>query len=196
LSDSAARHRARQTIVNLVLALAASVALVVLIVTTLPRDESNRIKPVAYDSIVTQAASSSGLDLIKIKPLENWWCNLAQLNLSSSDAVPNFKAGFVGSNVKYLGYTQAFGGNPTWLAFQLKEKTLTGTFEYSNYTWNIYQSIVKNDPAKTMDYLMVLNYKDDDYVLLYGVADKNEYEAFAKEISDRLKKASSIDKTN
>jgi hypothetical protein len=193
LSDSAARHRARQTIVNLVLALAASVALVVLIVTTLPRDESNRIKPVAYDSIVTQAASSSGLDLIKIKPLENWWCNLAQLNLSSSDAVPNFKAGFVGSNVKYLGYTQAFGGNPTWLAFQIKEKTLTGTFEYSSHTWNIYQSIVKNDPAKTMDYMMVLNYKNDDYVLLYGVADKNEYEAFAKEISDRLKKASSID---
>lgn len=193
MSDSAARHRARQTIVNLVLALAASVAVVVLIVLSVPRDESNRIKPVAYDSIVSQAVTSSGLDLIKIKPLDNWWCNLAQLNLNSSDAVPYFKAGFVGSNVKYIGYTQAFEANPTWLAFQLKEKTLTGSYEYSYYKWDIYQSIIKNDPAKTMDYVMVLNYKDNDYVLLYGVADKAEFEAFANEISDRLRKASSID---
>ncbi len=193
MSDSGAKYRAKQTVVNLSLALAACVAMVALLVLGVPRDESNRIQEVKYSSIVDQAKSSSGLPLITIKPLDGWWANLAQLNTASADAVVNFKAGFVGSDVKYIGYTQAFEGNPTWLAFQLAGSTMTGSYEYANFKWDIYQSVIKNDPQKTMDYIMVLNYRNNDYILLYGIADKAEYEAFANEIVDRLRKASSIE---
>jgi Protein of unknown function (DUF4245) len=189
LSDSAAKHRARQTVVNLVLALAASIALVALVVISVPRDESNRIKPVAYDNIVNQAKSATGLNFISIKAPTGWWCNLAQLNTSSNDAVINFKAGFVGSNTKYIGYTQAFDANPTWLAFKLN--TLTPTGDYKD--WKIYQSIMKNDPPKTNDYTMVLQYSSNNYVLLYGVADESELQAFADEISLRLQDGTVID---
>lgn len=167
--------------------------MVALVVIAVPRDESNRIKEVNYSATVDQARASSGLPLIKITPLESWWSNLAQLNTASADAVVNFKAGFVGSDVKYIGYTQAFEGNPTWLAFQLAGSTITGSYEYGGFKWDIYQSVIKNDPQKTMDYIMVLNYKDNDYILLYGIADKSEYEAFANEIVDRLRQASSIE---
>lgn len=193
MSDSGAKYRAKQTVVNLVLALAACVAVVVLLVTSVPRDESNRIKEVNYSAIVDEAKASSSLPLIKIKPLDNWWSNLAQLNTESSDAVVNFKAGFVGSDIKYIGYTQAFEGNPTWLAFQLAGTTITGEYSYANFNWEIYESVVKHDPKKTMDYIMVLNYSKNDYILLYGVADKNEYEAFANEIVDRIRGAANID---
>lgn len=193
MSDSGARYRAKQTVVNLSLALAACVAMVALVVIAVPRDESNRIKEVNYSATVDQARASSGLPLIKITPLESWWSNLAQLNTASADAVVNFKAGFVGSDVKYIGYTQAFEGNPTWLAFQLAGSTITGSYQYGGFKWDIYQSVIKNDPQKTMDYIMVLNYKDNDYILLYGIADKSEYEAFANEIVDRLRQASSIE---
>lgn len=193
MSDSGARYRAKQTVVNLSLALAACVAMVALVVIAVPRDESNRIKEVNYSSIVDQALTSTDLPLIKIVPLEGWWSNLAQLNTESADAVVNFKAGFVGSDVKYIGYTQAFDGNATWLAFQLAGTTITGSYETAGYKWDIYQSIIKNDPQKTMDYIMVLKYSKDNYVLLYGIADKNEYEAFATEIVDRIRKASSIE---
>jgi len=193
LSDSGARYRAKQTVVNLVLALAASVALVVLLVVAVPRDESNRIKEVNYSAIVDQAITSSGLKLIKITPPDPWWSNLAQLNTESADAVVNFKAGFVGSNVKYIGYTQAFEGNPTWLAFQLQGTTITGDYKYKGFKWDIYQSVIKNDPAKTKDYIMVLNYYKNDYILLYGVADNNEYQLFANKVVDALTGASQID---
>ncbi|MFM8927716.1 MAG: DUF4245 family protein [Rhodoluna sp.] len=193
MSDSGARYRAKQTVINLVLALAACVALVVILVVSVPRDESNRIKEVNYSAIVDQAISSSGLKLIKINPPEPWWSNLAQLNTESADAVVNFKAGFVGSNIKYIGYTQAFDANPTWLAFQLKATTITGEYSYKRFKWEIYQSLIKTDPAKTMDYIMVLNYQKNDYVLIYGVADKNEYELFANQVVDALTGASQID---
>lgn len=193
MSDSGARYRAKQTVVNLVLALAACVALVVILVVSVPRDESNRIKEVNYSAIVDQAISSSGLKLIKISPPEPWWSNLAQLNTESADAVVNFKAGFVGSNIKYIGYTQAFDANPTWLAFQLQATTITGEYTYKRFKWEIYQSVIKNDPAKTMDYIMVLNYSKNNYILLYGVADQKEYEAFANQVVDSLTGASQID---
>ena len=40
---------------------------------------------------------------------------------------------------------------------------------------------------------MVLNYSKNDYILLYGIADKSEYESFANEIVDGIRKASSIE---
>ena len=46
MSDSAARHRARQTVINLILALGASIGLVVTLVLIVPRDDSNRIKEI------------------------------------------------------------------------------------------------------------------------------------------------------
>jgi len=189
LSDSAARHRARQTVINLVLALAACVALVVVITVTLPRDESNRIKEVAYSSVVTEAANSSKLDLVSVKLPVNWWCNLAQLTTNNIDTVPVFKAGFVGSDTKYIGYTQALNANPTWLALGLNGMTQTGSKTYAGHSWDIYESVIKHDPKKTMDYVMVLKYtsrtSNENYVLLYGVAEPSEFDFFAKQITSQ-----------
>ncbi len=189
MSDSAAKHRARQTVVNLVLALAACVIAVVLIVISVPRDESNRIKAVEYSKIVAEAKTSTNLDLISINPISGWWCNLANLKTASSDGVQQFEAGFVGSDVKYIGYTQAFSANATWLAFKLGKTTITGTYK----TWDIYQAVIPNDPKQTMDYIMVHKYGNENYVLLYGVADQSDFESFADEITNRLSANTSND---
>lgn len=193
MSDSAARHRARQTIINLCLALAACIALVVTIVLIVPRDDSNRIKEVDYSTISRTAKADTKLNVITIKPPANWWCNSAEFTLKAIDAVQTFKAGFVGSDVKYIGYTQAFETNPTWLALKLNGKVLTGEYSSGKYTWQIYKSVVQSTPAKTMDYMMVLNNQKNDYVFLYGVADNQEFEVFANEIEDRLRGVTRID---
>jgi len=52
---------------------------------------------------------------------------------------------------------------------------------------------VKNDPKKTMDYIMVLNYKAQDYVLLYGVADQTDFKAFIDSIDKQLNGVPQID---
>ncbi len=193
MSDSAARHRARQTIINLCLALAACIALVVTIVLIVPRDDSNRIKAVDYATISRTAKATYKFNIITINPPANWWCNSAAFNLAPIDAVQTFKAGFVGSDVKYIGYTQAFETNPTWLALKLNGKVLTGEYSSGKYTWQIYKSVVQNNPAKTMDYMMVLNNQKNEHVFLYGVAETKEFETFANEIEDRLRGVTQID---
>lgn len=193
MSDSAARHRARQTIVNLVLALAASVGLVVVLVLIVPRDDSNRIKPVDYVGIAHGAAADSKLPIFTLTPPTNWWSNSAVFNENPVDTVQNFTAGFVGSETKYIGYTQAFAANPTWLALNLNGMTVTGELQTDHFSWQIYQSVEKHEPAKTKDYQLVLNYGEQNYVLLYGVADKSEFTTFAKAIDSELFRTLQID---
>lgn len=186
MSDSAARHRARQTVINLCLALGASVGIVVTLVLIVPRDDSSRIKAVDYSTISQKAKVDTGFQVMTITPPTNWWANQAVLTTNNVDTVPVFKAGFVGSDVKYIGYTQAFNTNPTWLALALNGKVLSKEYSSKNYKWDIYESIVENNPKKTMDYIMVLNYKATDYVLLYGVADPNDFDAFVNSIDKQL----------
>jgi len=193
LSDSAARHRARQTVINLCLALGASVGLVVTLVLIVPRDDSNRVKEVDYTTISQKAKLDSGFEVITVNPPTNWWSNNAALTTNNVDTVPVFKAGFVGSDIKYIGYTQAFNANPTWLALSLNGKVITGEYSSKHYKWDVYESIVKNDPKKTMDYIMVLNYKAQDYVLLYGVADQTDFKAFIDSIDKQLNGVPQVD---
>jgi hypothetical protein len=186
LSDSAARHRARQTVINLILALGASIGLVVTLVLIVPRDDSSRIREIDYTAASQKAKADSGFEVITITPPENWWSNNAKLTTNNIDTVPVFKAGFVGSDIKYVGYTQAFNANPTWLALSLNGKVLTKEYSSKHYKWDVYESIIKNEPKKTMDYIMVLNYKDQDYVLLYGVAEDSEFKTFIDSIDEEL----------
>jgi hypothetical protein len=46
MSDAAAARRARQTLINLLLSLLATVGVMVLLVLAVPRDDSNRVQPV------------------------------------------------------------------------------------------------------------------------------------------------------
>ncbi len=186
MSDSAARHRARQTVINLILALGASIGLVVTLVLIVPRDDSSRIREIDYTAISQKAQEDSGFDVITITPPENWWSNNAMLTTNNIDTVPVFKAGFVGSDIKYIGYTQAFNANPTWLALSLNGKVLSKQYSSKHYKWDVYESIVKNEPKKTMDYIMVLNHKDQDYILLYGVAEDSEFKTFIDSIDEEL----------
>jgi hypothetical protein len=170
----------------LILALGASIGLVVTLVLIVPRDDSNRIKAIDYTAISQKAKADSSFDVVTITPPESWWANNAALTTNNIDTVPVFKAGFVGSDIKYVAYTQAFKANPTWLALSLNGKVLTGTYTSKHYTWDIYESIVENNPKKTMDYIMVLNYKAEDYFLLYGVAEQSEFRSFVESIDKEL----------
>jgi hypothetical protein len=70
---------------------------------------------------------------------------------------------------------------------------LTEQYSSKHYTWDVYESVVENNPKKTMDYIMVLNYKDQDYLLLYGVADQAEFKSFVDSIDKELNGVPQID---
>jgi hypothetical protein len=184
--DAAAKRRARQTVNNLVLALIASLGIMIAIVLIVPRDDSNRIQSVDFKSIAAEAHASSGKQIAAPELPDGWWSNSARWSPKPADGVQNWYAGFVGPKNQYIGLTQAFGINPTWLAFQLKNSAKTGTQAVGNYTWDIYEALEPSDPPKTKDFMMVLNYNEHDTAIIYGVAKPQDFVDLATAIQVKL----------
>jgi len=97
MSDAAAQRRARQTITNLVLALGASVGLVIALVMIVPRDDTSLIKKVDYVSVAKDASASTARPVIVPKIATDWWCNSARWEASPGDGTDaSWYVGFVG----------------------------------------------------------------------------------------------------
>jgi len=184
--DAAAKRRARQTVNNLVLALLASLGIMIAIVLIVPRDDSNRIQHVDYKAIAAEARASSGQQVVAPELPTGWWSNSARWSPKPVDGVQNWYVGFVGPKNQYVGLTQAFGINPTWLAFQLKNDVKTGTQAVGSYTWDIYEAAELNNPPKTKDFSMVLNYNGHDIAIIYGIAKPQDFVDIATAIQTKL----------
>ena len=184
--DAAAKRRAKQTVNNLVLALLASLGVMLAIILVVPRDDSNRIEPVDFKAIAAEAQASSGQQILAPELPEGWWSNSARWTPKPADGVQNWYAGFVGPKNQYVGLTQAFGINPTWLAFQVKNSAKTGTQAVGNRTWDVYEALERGESPKTKDFMMVLSYNENDTAIIYGVAKPADFVAIATAIQNDL----------
>jgi hypothetical protein len=188
MSDAAAQRRARQTVINLLLSIAATVGVVILMVLVVPRDDSNQIPPVDYKSVAADATEATGRPLIVPEIEADWWSNSARLSTKPKDGTDaSWYAGFVGPKNQYIGFTQTFNTNPTWLALQLTELTQTGEVQLNGLTWQIWQSVERHDPPKTKDFMMVGQMYQDTF-LIYGTAPEPEMTSFAGEVSELIAK--------
>lgn len=184
--DRAKRRRARQTMNNLLLSLLACGGLVLALVLIVPRDDSPRHLPADYVAIATDAAVSSKLPILAPDLIDStWYSSAARWNSRPADGVANWYVGFVGEKGQYLGLTQAFNSNPTWLTLFLQESIIAGTTEVDGISWTIYESVIKNNPPKSRDYAMVADVGSDQ-VIIYGTASDSEFESFALNVSKAI----------
>jgi len=181
MSDAAAQRRARQTLINLLLSLGATVGVMVLLVLAVPRDDSNRVQPVDYVAIANQASSEApGKLLVPTIPVD-WYSNAARYRSPAQDGVANWYVGFVGPNGEFLAMTQGLDVNQTWIQIMLESNKPSGQIEIQGKTWRVYESIRENNPPKSKDYMMVLEY-ENNVVFVYGVAPQAVLEDLASQL--------------
>jgi hypothetical protein len=182
VSDAAAKRRARQTLINLLLSLGATIGVMLVLILAVPRDDSNRVQAVDYKELAVQAASQApGPLLVPAIPVD-WYSNSARFRSATQDGVATWYAGFVGPNSEFIALTQGFDVNQTWLQIQLEANKPTEEVVLGNSTWEIFESTKENNPQKSKDFLMVLEY-DTNAVLVYGVAPRQQLEDFATQLS-------------
>jgi hypothetical protein len=182
VSDAAAKRRARQTLINLLLSLGATIGVMLVLILAVPRDDSNRVQAVDYKELAAQAASQApGPLLVPAIPVD-WYSNSARFRSATQDGVATWYAGFVGPNSEFIALTQGFDVNQTWLQIQLEANKPTEEVVLGNSTWEIFESSKENNPQKSKDFLMVLEY-DTNAVLVYGVAPRQQLEDFATQLS-------------
>lgn len=182
MSDAAAKRRARQTLINLLLSLGATIGVMLVLILAVPRDDSNRVQAVDYKELAAQAASQApGPLLVPAIPVD-WYSNSARFRSATQDGVATWYAGFVGPNSEFIALTQGFDVNQTWLQIQLEANKPTEEVVLGNSTWEIFESTKENNPQKSKDFLMVLE-NDSNAVLVYGVAPRQQLEDFATQLS-------------
>jgi len=181
MSDAAAKRRAKQTLNNLLLSLAATVGVMVLLVLAVPRDDSNRVEPVDYVAIGEQAASETSEKLLIPTIPVDWYSNSARYRSSAQDGVANWYVGFVGPNSEFVAITQGLDVNQTWIQLMIESNKPTGDVVIEGKTWKVYESVRENNPPKSKDYLMVLEY-ENNAVFVYGVAPSANLKDFAAQL--------------
>ena len=187
MSDAAAKRRARQTVVNLILSLAATVGLVIVMVLIVPRNDTNQIQHVDYKKVAAEAADATNRPVVVPEIEANWWSNSARWTAQPKDGTDaSWYVGFVGPRNQYIGLTQTYNTNPTWLALQLTGLQDTGKKLLGN-SWSVWVSKEKHTPAKTKDYVLVTSIKSDT-VLIYGTASEAEMTRFATGVSAQIHK--------
>jgi hypothetical protein len=184
--ERAKRRRARQTLNNLLLSLGACAGLVLALILIVPRDDSSLLQKIDYVMVAQSAAESSKQPVLVPELVEDtWYSSAARWAATPRDGVANWYVGFVGPKGQYLGLTQAFDSNETWLALFLKESISVGETQVGTITWTIYESVVKNDPPKSRDFAMV-TVVEGDQVIVYGTAPKTEFDRFVALVSNEV----------
>lgn len=172
--DSAAKHRAKQTARNLTLSIIACLGIVLATVLIVPRDDSNRIQPVDYRASAASAEAASGHQILAPELPQGWWANRAKWTANPADGVAFWKVGFVGPKNQWIGMTQAFEVNPTWVALLSKDYAPDLEAIDSNPNWTKWASQDEGSEP-TLWTLAVGN----DLVALNGSGTAEEFAAFA-----------------
>jgi len=185
VSISAAERRAKQTVRNLIYSLLVTLALTLVIVMIVPRDDSNRIQPIDYTGITETVQASVPEKLIAPKLETDWWVNAARVE--EDLGVKTWYVGYITPDDQYIGLTQAFESNPSWLANKLQGNWLDVTAEIEGRTWEIWPTLLPSVPKGTKEYAMVHNF-DKQAVVLFGTASEEDFLKLATKISIDLNK--------
>jgi len=184
LSDKAAERRAKATIRNLIYSMLVTLGVVLLLILGVPRDDSNRLQPVAYQDIAVSASNAEGQVVLAPEIPVDWYSNAARID--NTLGVRGWYVGFVTPENEFIGLSQAFETNASWEAELLKTNLLEGEIEISGLMWEIWPTRNPSNPPSTKEFALKHNF-DDSAVVIYGTADRSDFELVATSIAEQLK---------
>lgn len=179
-AETSRRHRANQTLLNLVVALIGSLLIVVFLVTVVVRPTPETANDdVDYATIAAQAQPQSDEPLVSPVLPEGWTANDARFQ--QKQQVPTWYIGFLTPQQQYIGLDQGIGANPSWQAALLQNAAETGTVTIEGVEWTVYN---RRDAQKTGNYAYSLaTVHDESTVLLHGSAADDEFMLLATAIA-------------
>ncbi|WP_139417719.1 DUF4245 domain-containing protein [Agromyces laixinhei] len=184
-AENSRNHRQRQTLRNLLLALGASLAVMLLIVLIVPRSDTPIEPDVDVASIAQQAQVASN-DPLAVPDLPGGWrANAAELRVSQTDEVTAWYVGYLTAEDEYIGFFQGLDANPTWVAGLLERTLAAGTTTIDGVTWTVYDNRDSTDDVGNARYGLTTEAGDSTFVLL-GTATPEEFETLASALTPTI----------
>ena len=182
-AENSRKHRANQTLRNLLWSLVASVGLMLLIVIVVVRPAQPPREAVDFVTIAEQAQPTIDEPLATPVLPPQWDANNAELS-RAADGVSSWYIGVVTPSDEFIALNQGIDANPTWLSNLLEQRAATGTETIDGHEWTIYDHRDAEDPGN-FAYSMVTTEGASMYVL-HGTADSNEFRTFAASLESEM----------
>ena len=173
-AENSLKHRQRQTLLNLVLALGASLLVVLVIVLIVPRSDAPMEPDIDVAPIAEQAQIASDDPLAVPELPEGWRANAAELRTSTVDGVTAWYVGYLTPSDEYIGMYQGLEANPTWVAGLLERTLATGTTTIEGVEWTVYDNRDSGDDVGNARYGLATEAGGSTFVLL-GTATPEEF---------------------
>jgi len=181
-AETSRTHRANQTLVNLIVALVASLGIVVFLVTVVVRDPAPRAM-VDFEAVAAQSQSIAEVPLSVPALPPEWTANNAELRVPEND-VTTWYIGFITPSEQFIALNQGIESNPTWLAALLEAGRITSTETIDGRSWDVYDNRDSDDPGN-LAYAMVTSEGDTTWVL-NGTAETQEFRTLATTLSSEI----------
>jgi hypothetical protein len=184
-AENSRNHRQRQTVRNLVLALGASLLVVLVIVLIVPRSDA----PIEPDTDVAAVAEQAQIaidDELAVPELpEGWRANAAEIRSSAADGVTAWYVGYLTPSDEYIGVYQGLDANPTWVAGLLARTLATGTTTIDGIEYTVYDNRESSDDVGNARYALTTEAGGTTFVLL-GTATEAEFTTLATALTPTI----------
>ena len=178
-AENSRRHRANQTLLNLVVATIASLAIVLFLVVVVVRPAPEATADIDYAAIAAEAQGGSSEPLVVPALPQGWSANAARFDRLAE--VLTWYIGFVTPSTEFIAFNQGIDANATWQADVLDGAVSTGEATYGTVTWTVYDQRTSQDPGNHA-YALSAEVGGSTFVL-HGTAPDAEFEALATTIA-------------
>lgn len=184
-AENSLKHRQRQTLKNLLLALGTSLVLVLVIVLLVPRSNTPIEPDVDVASVAQQAQAASDDPLAVAELPADWRPNAAELRTSQADDVIAWYVGYLTPGDEFIGMYQGLDANPTWAAELLARTIAVGTVTIDGVEWTVYDNRDSADDVGNARYGLTTEAGGSTFVLL-GTATPEEFATLASAIAPTI----------
>jgi hypothetical protein len=182
--DARRARRQHQTAFNLVLALIASLGIVVFLVAVVARPSGTIDRSVDYQQVASQAKNEDAALAAPSLP-KGWSANRADLQDKTADGVDVWTVGFITPDDQYIGLHQGIDANATWTANQLEQHAATGTRTIDGTKWTVVDRRSEGRDAGNLAYAMSATLGGST-VVLAGTADDASFRTLATRVAAQL----------
>lgn len=181
-AENSRNYRKRKTVNNLVYSLLVCVGLVLIIALAVPRADTSLVPEVDYGAVATQAQMSSDHTLANPELPGSWSSNRAETD--KAGGVSSWNIGLITPSDEYIGISQGFDANETWVSQQLRQTTASSTVTVDGVQWTVYDNRGREDVGN-MEYALTTEAGASTFIV-FGTASDEEFRTLLSALADQV----------
>jgi hypothetical protein len=167
--------RANSTVVGMIMAVAATLAIVIPVILLNPTHTAETYRRnIDVGRVADQAAGDAGYDPAAPQLPQEWSSNFARWTSGTGDGVDYWEVGYLTGAGGFIQLTQTAEGNPSWTAQRVGQAQVSGARTIEGVEWDLYDAS-NGDTVLTSEV-------EGSTLVLSGEADLAEFDVLAKAV--------------